>query len=731
MHFRLIKILSLLLYLAPLLGNEVTISRFNSSVIIDGYLKEADWKNATRIDQFYSYYPVDGQPADQKTVALLGYNETSLYIAFICFDESPDLIRATICSRDDIFDDDNVTLMIDTFNKGKESYEFAFNPFGIQSDGIYIDMESRDLNPDFIFYSKGHRFKQGYIVEIEIPFKSIRFPSDSDVWGFSLQRNIKHLDKDYIWPAITLNSTTFVAQFGKLTGIENISVGRNLEILPEFTSIHQGMRDPQTQVFEKNDIDFQGGVNLKYGISSDLIIDITFNPDFSQIEADADKIDVNRRFPLFYDEKRPFFLEGTNIFQTPINAVYTRQIVDPSAGLKLSGKIGDIEVGLLSGIDEYYGSSTFVTDQAGFLPFFSDSGFNSDYKNKNSYHNILRLRKEVWDYSHVGFLFTDKHFGNSFSTTYGLDGKLLIADQYYFTFQVLNSYTKDLFTSGQKSDPAIFASLMMASQMYRFELSYNDVYEDFEVANGFLPYRESTRRAYREGALHAYYDFLSEQSFIRVVRPSLYMTQMFNHDGKKIESYFAPAITFESAGSNVLSLSFYRQFEEYLSFNFNKNFYFISFESKTLPWLFFDSNIYFGDAIYYESVFLGINPFLGKFESVTLGADLIPLTNWSTRISFSNYNFEGTAEAVRYMTNQDIYRIRSVYQFSNELSIRLIMEHNNLYDDLDLNALFSYHPSPGTVLFFGYNDYFEKNERRNYRRSSRGIFTKISYLFRL
>jgi len=712
----------------------IKIPRLSGKIKIDGYLNEKAWESAAKIQNFYTYYPVDGMPADEKTAVLIGYNPSSLFIGIICFDPAPDQIRATISKRDDILDDDHVALFIDTFNNGKESYEFCFNPYGIQADGIYIDMVAEDFTPDYIFYSQGRRFKEGYIIEAEIPFKSIRFPNTPDlIWGLSIQRSIKHLDKYIIWPEISLNSTTFIPQFAKIEGLYDIDRGRNLEILPELTAIQQGNMNIENNKFEEQSIKYDAGLNLKYGILSNLTIDLAYNPDFSQVEADADKIDVNRRFPLYYDEKRPFFLEGTNIFKTPINAVYTRRIVDPLLGIKMTANTSGLEIGALGGIDEYYGSEEYLSSSAlvrqYYDPDFNRDAFMDKYLNVKSYHSILRLKQGIWDYSHIGLLLTDKRIQDSYSTTYGIDGNLLIANEYSLTFQALNSHSRDVYSNSYKSDPAFYLSLFRGSRTFNFQLLYNDIFPNFEVANGFIE-----RTDYREGIAQVYYDFRFTNSFFNLLRPVMYVTQMYNHEGKKIESYLNPRFMIESRGNNSLTLSYARQFEEYAGFDFNKNVYWIDLTSKTFSWLFFNASAVWGDGIYYNAVYYQLEPFLGDMRSLQLGFEFIPFKNWTTDIQLRKYFFTGMQNSIEYRTKQNIYRLRTNYQFSREFYLRFIIEYNDYYQDLDINALLSYYPSPGTVIFVGYNDYFmnpdETNETK-YIRYARGFFIKLSYLFRL
>ena len=219
---------------------EINITKFTDPVNIDGILNEPCWKDAVKIQNFYGFQPVDGDPATEQTAALFGYSEKSFYAAFICFDPKPGNIRSSITKRDEIFDDDFIILYLDTFNDSKSAYQFAFNPHGIQADGIYIEAVGEDFNPDFIFYSESKRFQKGYILEIEIPFKSLRFPENDDLtWGAAILRRINHMDKDIIWPKISRNLSTFIPQFGKIKGMNVIYSGNNVEILPEFTASRQ------------------------------------------------------------------------------------------------------------------------------------------------------------------------------------------------------------------------------------------------------------------------------------------------------------------------------------------------------------------------------------------------------------------------------------------------------------------------------------------------------------
>jgi len=706
----------------------LNIAKFTDPINIDGVLDDISWKEATQIQNFYGFQPVDGEFAQETTAVLLGYSESSFFASFICYDPEPEKIRSSITQRDDIFDDDFVVLYLDTFNDSKTAYQFAFNPHGIQADGFYIEAVGEDFNPDFIFYSEGKRFSRGYIIEIEIPFKSLRFPDERELtWGIAILRRINHLDKDIIWPRISRNLSTFIPQFGKIQGLFNISGGSNFELLPEITANRQD--NYSNNRLDEGPIDVDVGLNFKYGLSSSLTLDLAYNPDFSQIEADADKIDVNRRFPLKYDEKRPFFLEGTNIFNTPIEAVHTRQIVDPILGFKTTGQIGDYTIGLLGGIDEYYGSKDYFEERSLYNPEFSSPEFINKYQNKRSYHAIVRMQKNIWDYSNIGILATDKEFDDLYSRTFGIDGRFIFSNEYIFTFQALHSQSKNFFETEQKEDPAFYAELFRRTRTFSFQLFYNDIFPNFEAENGFLE-----RTDFRKFGTYLWYDIQSDKSFFRLVRPSFYAYQMYNHDNLKIEQFLAPSLTIQTKGQTEFTFSYYRTTEEYYQFNFNKNQYYFNLSNKTFPWLFIDFDAIFGDGIYYNSIYYGIDPFLGSVQSISTSLQLKPTNQWTSEFSANNYKFSGKFNSTEYKVIQDILRFKTNYQFTRSLFLRLILERNNYYNDLDANILLSYQPMPGTVLFLGYNDYFIKhNENSNfwkYQRMSRGFFSKISYLFR-
>ncbi|MDH5715303.1 MAG: carbohydrate binding family 9 domain-containing protein, partial [Candidatus Aminicenantes bacterium] len=323
------------------------IPRLTSPPKIDGILENPVWEQeALKIEEFLQFAPKEKGTPSEKTVAYLGYDQKNLYIAIRCYDSEPQKIRASITNRDNLYDDDWVVIFLDTFNERRRAFEFFINPVGVQGDAIRTEEggnENESDSWDTAFYTDGKINEEGYTIEMALPFKSIRFPDkENKVWNIAIGRNIPRKGEIITWPGMSREIPGLIVQGREFLIQGKVEKGKNLEVMPLITSL-------KTQ---DEKVDLQPGVNLKYGVSSDITLDFTLNPDFSHIEADAPQIDINQRFALYYSEKRPFFLEGMEIFQFPeIEMVYTRRIINPFLGAKLTGKVGRLTYGFLSAYD--------------------------------------------------------------------------------------------------------------------------------------------------------------------------------------------------------------------------------------------------------------------------------------------------------------------------------------------------------------------------------------------
>lgn len=717
----------------------VHLTPFSSGITLDGVLDEPVWKSAAKITEFYTFQPVDGNPAGERTAALLGFDDENLYVAMVCFYDDPSRIRASICKRDNIFEDDFIILYLDTFNDGKSAYQFAFNPYGIQADGIFTENVGEDFNPDFIYRSKGRIFKKGYIIEASIPFKSLRFDEKHQQrWGLAFLRRTQYLNHDVVWPAISLNSTQFVGQFGQIVNISNIKSGKRLELLPEITGLQKGEYDALENRFEEGPVQGEIGINLKYGITSGLTLDLTANPDFSQVEADANKIDVNRRYPLYYDEKRPFFLEGTDIFQTPFEVVYTRQMVDPVAGIKLTGRSGPYSIGLLSEVDRYEGSLDYLESM-----YYPDEIIR-EYQDKNTFNNILRIKRNVLDNSFIGLIATDREFEDSYNRVIGLDGSFSFMNNYHISMQALYSQTRTI-EKEKLEDPAYLFTFYHGTRNLKFQAFYQDIDTNFIAENGFI-----RRTDIRDGGARIWYDFQWSENALQHLQPMFDYYRIYDHQNDLVEEQINPSLSFTFRNKTDLYLNYYYQLEEYIGSTFYKNSYSIYLLNSYIPWLFGNIYWYSGDEIFYSALYAGYDTELGTTNYLTSEINFRLSKAMTTTLSAANYDFSTDAYGFNYKLRQDIYRLRTTWQLSRSLSLRLIYEliDNSekprllsdildLNDTADFNFLISWQPSPGTVFFFGMNDYqrYEKPYRngwlyKHFRRQERGFFAKFSYLFR-
>lgn len=467
----------------------VTIPKIASTVVIDGKPDEEAWKTAAVFKDFYQTGPGDNIAPSKPTEAYMMYDEKNLYIAFKCWDEK-DKIQSTVAKRDEVFDDDNVRLWLDTYNDQRRAYVIGFNPLGIQQDGIFTEGQGSDFSVDIVMESKGVIEDWGWSVEARIPFKSLRYTAGKGkMWGFNVARNIARLNDEFDqWLPDDRNISGFLVKHGKITGLDGIKYERTLEIVPSVTVSETGRRkrtipnagfarfgrydpvfnpigiqDPGRFVNDpiKQDI----GVNLKYTLSPNVTLDAAVNPDFAEIEADAPVVSANQRFPIYFEEKRPFFLEGKDIFQSPLQPFYSRTIVDPDFAAKLTGKVGKNTFGLLAASDNAPGN--YSDDERGELLSCRRlreedvrmgrpprSCGIEEFVDKNAFFGVLRLKRDIGKENNIGFFATARTFPKNRNFTGGFDGKFKLNPKTVMTFQALGTHSRKYFYSPETDDSA-------------------------------------------------------------------------------------------------------------------------------------------------------------------------------------------------------------------------------------------------------------------------------------
>lgn len=439
----------------------ITIPKFDKAPVIDGKLDDEVWKKAAVLKDFYQIQPGDNTPASRPTEVLLGFDPKFLYIAFKATDE-PDKVRSTVAKRDNIFQDDYVGVMLDTFNDKRKAFEVFFNPLGIQGDGILTEGRGEDFSVDLLMESKGIVHETGFDVEIAIPFKSLRFEAGKGkLWGAHFFRRIKRFENELdSWMPFSRSIDSNLSQAGHLTGLEGISVERAIELIPSLTVSQNGRfvpsfgavpraLDPGRIVNEPVRLDL--GLTAKFIPSSAVTVDLAINPDFAQVEADQLVVTANQRFPIFFPEKRPFFLEGIDIFQTPITAVHTRSIVDPDIAVKTTGKLGRNTFGLMVASDN--GPGNLSADDRGALSSCFDLRLvnpsticnNERFVDKNAYIGVLRLKRDVGKENSLGMMATTYNFIEKHNQVLGVDGRFRLDKQTTASFQLLGTTSRNFF----------------------------------------------------------------------------------------------------------------------------------------------------------------------------------------------------------------------------------------------------------------------------------------------
>ena len=456
----------------------IVVPKFTDAITIDGKADEPAWQQAAVFKDFYQTNPGDNTAPSKPTEVLMMYDEKNLYVAFKCWDE-PDKIRATLAKRDGVFNEDNVRMWLDTYNDQRRAYILGFNPLGIQQDGIFTEGAGADFTVDIIMESKGVVLDWGWSVEVKIPFKSLRYSAGKGkMWGFNVARNIDRLNDEFDqWLPDDRNVSGFLIKHGKITGLDEIKYERTLEVVPSVTISQTGNRKrtvnnagfaalgPYDPIFNPIGVRDPGrfvndpakpdlSVNLKYNLSPNVTIDAAVNPDFAEIEADAPVVSANQRFPIYFEEKRPFFLEGKDIFSSPLQPFYSRTIVDPDLAAKVTGKIGPTSFGFLVASDNAPGN--YSDDERGELlncqrarefdpPNSKRRCGIEEFVDKNAFFGVLRLKRDFGKENNIGFSATSRIFPKNRNFTGGFDGTFKLNPKTVMKFQVLGTHSRKFF----------------------------------------------------------------------------------------------------------------------------------------------------------------------------------------------------------------------------------------------------------------------------------------------
>lgn len=741
----------------------IVVPKFSSEPIIDGKIDDEIWKSAAVFNNFIQITPGDNIQASKETIAYLGYDEKNLYLSVMSFDEA-DKIRATLAKRDQVGGEDNIRLTLDTFDDGRRAYALFFNPFGIQGDGIQTE-NGVDLSVDIVMESKGVILENGWSIEAKIPFKSLRYVAGKGkFWGINISRTINRLNNEVdSWSRIERNISN-LQQLGKITGLEDIKTDRTIEIVPSITLSESGQRistltSPDFSRILNKPVKQDVGVSIKYQITPNVTLDAAINPDFAEVESDAPVILANTRFPTFFPEKRPFFLEGNDYFRTPLQVVNTRNIADPDVALKLTGKSGRNTFGILTAVDRFPNTKT------------------------KAYIGVLRLKRDFGSQSNIGLIATTYHFGaRRHNTLLGFDGKWQFSDQANFNFQVVgtksgrNFFNPNINRNDYRNGNGIAyqANYDYTGKNRGLFIGVNGRSKDFRADVGF------TRRTNTHGANFGFRlgtEPKPEKTLIKFVtrhflgyvmdeRGRLQETN-YNLNGelifqKQLEVRFGLGFGVEKiyedefgARRNINQLgrffgdenrgAFQRSFRLDADKNINKR---ISVEAGIT----FSQNEFDLDFGANER-FTRVSPWFfsplrdvldkrldpGKANSFgyDIGIDLTPTDPLTISLSYEREKLtRNDTKLVAFDSN--IFSLRSTYQFTRFIFARTRIDYDTLDATINSQLLFGWSPNPGTAFYAGYNDsssYKGYNDFRGefdngFRRDGRRFFIRMSYLFR-
>jgi hypothetical protein len=744
---------------------EVRAPRFESIVRIDGVLDDDAWRQAAVLKGFTQYRPVDSRPAEDSTEVLVWYAPDAVYFGIRGFEAHGNVVRATLADRDNIGADDQVQILLDTFNDRRRALLFAVNPLGAQEDGVRSEGLAGaagganagfrfdgtvDLNPDYVFQSQGRVTPGGFEIEVRIPFKSLRYQgAETQDWGLQIIRLTQHTGYEDTWTPVVRANASFLIQSGTLKELSGLRRGLVMDVNPEFTSRVDGL--PGTAAYHYGRADPQLGVNLRWGVTQNLSATGTVNPDFSQVEADVGQVTVNERFAVFFPEKRPFFLEGLEQFDTPNALIYTRRISAPVAGAKLTGKVGGTGVAYIGAVDDHALSAT------GDHPIV----------------NLLRLRRDLGTNSTLGLAYTDRIEGGAWNRVFGADARVVWGKIWYSSAQFAGSWTKD--TAGSMRDGELWEVTLYDRTGYSYgnHARLTGVSPDFEAHSGFVNRVNIVQGRFfnrftfygKPGALlenattfigvepvWRYDDFFKlrstlegsiSQRWILTLRGAWVATLFWSNNHQRFDQPDYAGYQVDSAGTPVPFAVPHGLYNMWTGLGA------LSTPNRALK-----ADISLG----YASGPIFAEASEGRALNLFLNLAWKPTSALRLEGQWPHQRLT-RARAGSWFSTANIPRLKVEYQLTRDIFFRYVGQYfaqvrDTLRDpssgapllvngaaaarvtetEFRNDFLFSYKPIPGTVFFFGYGSSLSEPDPFSFRRLARtgdGFFLKASYLFRM
>lgn len=711
----------------PYLERPPTLDDIASGAPADGWLVAG---------QFVQRDPNDGEPATVPTRAWVSRDASHLYVGFVCVEE-PSKVRARLSRRDAITQDDQVTVMIDTFHDRQRAYVFAVNPLGVQADALASEGRDDDFSFDTVWRSSGRLLDNGYAALIAIPFKSLRLSTVANAeWGLALGRTTPRTNEQVFWPPITRRIEGLMQQFATVQQPHGVSGGRNLQVIP-----YASVSDARTLDLGRSAY-YTGtarrlGVDAKLVVKDAVAVDVAVNPDFSQIESDQPQIAVNQRFELFYPERRPFFLENASMFKyvrtaqtdpttrmVPEMLFFSRRIYDPSIGLRATGKIGSWSFGSLAAVDR--GAQAASLDDAAI--------------------GVGRAQFEFANQSTLGAFVTTHDRQGERNSVAAVDVRWKLSPNWVASGQAMASRT-GLADGRVLAGPAYNAAVHFTSRKTLYTLFYSDRGPTFRTALGFVP-----RVDFRQIEQYSEHRWRPRTGPVVAFGPNSYVRVNWDHTGRLQEWIVRYPFELHLKGRTQVFVRRVEAYELFQGVGLRQRFQTINVSTEWFKRLSVTEGFEWGRTPNYFPA-AGTAPYVADALNVSLGLTWRPTPRARVEQTMLHSRLRdrplGPSRAIFSTT---VARSTAHYQFTRALALRLIADYNavvpnpalvRLTHDRKLGAdvLLSYQTGPSTAVYVGWATGWQNvslagegsaalRTDQPTTETGRRLFVKLSYMMR-
>jgi hypothetical protein len=714
------------------------------------------------VSGFIQSTPSDGQHATEATEVWLAHTKSTLYAVFLCFDSHPSLIRTHLARRENILNDDNVTILLDPFEDRRRGVLFQVNPAGVQADASWAEPNGSDYSYDQVWDSEGRITPKGWMVLVAIPFRSLRFRPDSDRWGVVFERNFpRNSEVDY-WPRVAANVSGVLTQEAtiRLPDLEGITGSHNIQINPYGLAQNEHIlqtADPNNPYFSSRHLEGTAGGEIKAIVKDSIVLDGTINPDFSDVESDQPQFTVDQRYPVYFPELRPFFLENASYFSTPMQLLYTRNIIRPDWGARITGKLDHTTFGLIAIDDREPGQTVLQGDPLSHA--------------KAAFY-VGRVSQDLGKGSNIGLMYTDEEFGGGFNRIGGADFTWRADNHWTLLGQGVVSATRPsnpnsqatVFPTGYSAGPAFYLEADRTGHAFNMQSSSRDYATGFQSQAGFIPTTD-----FYNNQTHSNYQWFPKHSVIQSFGIEENNQIAFDHAGNRVYHYTNVDTFFllprnivlaPLAGENSDTVGPQDGYPMTHNENFTENLG--GFVARGQPWaqVAFNINAFRGGNVNYNPP-AGAIPFLMNQETVQALVSINPLRQLTDDNTYL-LDRDHSVKDGQFVYEAQTFRSKLNYQFTRSISARVIVEYDTTLanpsqtslprtKEVQTQALLTWLPHPGTVLYLGWN-----NDLQNYNHTvcarqggacdptqpilprgpgylddGRQLFVKFSYLFRL